>query len=64
MGVRVCAVSFKDVRGIHHRVDVEADSVYEAVVTGVSFCHTDAAMVARLSPSETRVTLRETDTKV
>ena len=35
MGVRVCAVSFIDVRGIRHTVEVEAESLYEAVVLGV-----------------------------
>lgn len=33
--VRVCTVSFKDARGIRHTVDVEAQSLYEAVVLGV-----------------------------
>ena len=35
MTVRSCSVSFKDVRGIRHSVDVEAESVYEAVVLAV-----------------------------
>ena len=35
MTVRACSVSFKDVRGIRHSVDVEAESVYEAVVLAV-----------------------------
>jgi len=29
-------VSFQDIRGIRHSVDVEADSLYEAVVVAVS----------------------------
>jgi hypothetical protein len=36
MAVRVCTVAFKDARGIRHSVDVEADSLYEAVVGGVA----------------------------
>jgi hypothetical protein len=32
---RVCAVWFKDVRGIRHSIDVEADSLYEAAVLAV-----------------------------
>ena len=35
MGVRPCIVSFKDVRGIRHSAEVEADSLYEAAVLGV-----------------------------
>jgi hypothetical protein len=35
MALRVCAVTFKDVRGIRHCIEVEADSVYEAVVLAV-----------------------------
>ena len=35
MTVRACSVSFKDARGIRHGVDVEAESLYEAVVLAV-----------------------------
>jgi hypothetical protein len=35
VGVRVCTVSFQDRRGIRHSVDVEAESLYEAVVFAV-----------------------------
>ena len=35
MGVRACTVSFQDSRGIRHAVDVEAESLYEAVVLAV-----------------------------
>ena len=35
MGVRVCAVSFINTRGIRHTVEVEAESLYEAVVLAV-----------------------------
>ena len=35
MALRVCTVSFRDVRGIRHAVDVEAESLYEAVVSAV-----------------------------
>jgi hypothetical protein len=35
MGVRACSVSFQDVRGVRHVIDVEAESVYEAVVMAV-----------------------------
>jgi hypothetical protein len=33
--VRTCTVSFTDVRGIRHSVDVEAESLYEAAVLAV-----------------------------
>ena len=36
MPVRVCTVSYKGVRGIRHSVDVEAESLYEAVVVAIS----------------------------
>ncbi len=36
MAIRVCAVSFIDVRGIRHTAEVEAESLYEAVVLGVA----------------------------
>ena len=32
----MCTVAFKDARGVRHGVDVEADSLYEAVVRGVA----------------------------
>jgi hypothetical protein len=32
VAVRACAVSFVDVRGIRHAVDVQAESLYEAAV--------------------------------
>jgi hypothetical protein len=42
MRVRLCTVSFKDVRGIRHSIDVEAESVYEAVVLAVRRFRQDA----------------------
>jgi hypothetical protein len=35
VSVRLCTVSFKDVRGIGHSVDVEAETLYEAAVLAV-----------------------------
>jgi hypothetical protein len=35
MTVRVCSVSFSDVRGIRHETEVEAESLYEAAVLAV-----------------------------
>jgi hypothetical protein len=35
MPAKACSVSFVDVRGVRHSVEVEAESLYEAVVLGV-----------------------------
>ena len=35
MSLKLCAVSFTDVRGIKHTADVEAESLYEAAVQGI-----------------------------
>jgi hypothetical protein len=35
VALRTCTVSFKDMRGIRHSVDVEAESLYEAAVLAV-----------------------------
>jgi hypothetical protein len=36
VATRRCSVTFQDARGVRHTVDVEADSLYEAVVLAVS----------------------------
>ena len=35
MPVRICAVSFVDLRGIRHTVEVQAESLFEAAILGV-----------------------------
>ena len=35
MPLRICAVSFADVRGIRHAVEVQAESLFEAAILGV-----------------------------
>ena len=35
MPLRICAVSFTDVRGIRHTVEVQAESLFEAAILGV-----------------------------
>ena len=35
MAAQHCRVSFKDLEGIHHTVDVTAESLYEAAVLGL-----------------------------
>jgi hypothetical protein len=39
--VRICAVSFSDVRGIRHTVEVQAESLFEAAVLGVRTFRSD-----------------------
>src|SRR5947199_4168970 len=40
MPTRACSVSFKGTSGIRHGVEVEAESLYEAVVKAIAlFCH-------------------------
>jgi hypothetical protein len=48
--VRACTVSFKDVRGIRHAADVEAESLYEAVVLGVRRLNQDS-WIERIGPA-------------
>jgi len=35
MARRTCSVSFTDIKGIRHTVDVDADSLYEAAILGI-----------------------------
>jgi hypothetical protein len=35
VALRACIVSFKDMRGIRHAAEVEAESLYEAAVLGI-----------------------------
>jgi hypothetical protein len=41
VAVRPCIVSFKDVRGIRHSAEVEAESLYEAAVLAVMRLNAD-----------------------
>ncbi len=38
---RVCAVSFKDIRGVRHSTEVQAESLYEAVVAAMTVFRQD-----------------------
>jgi hypothetical protein len=60
VAVRVCTVAFKDAQGIRHSVDVDADSLYEAVVLGVARLRKEPWLerVNDMTPLE--VTVRET----
>ena len=35
VGTKACRVSVKDLDGVRHRVEVQADSLYEAAVLGL-----------------------------
>ena len=49
MALKQCAVSFTDVRGIRHTVDVEAESLYEAAVQGIRRLNQDP-WIERIGP--------------
>jgi hypothetical protein len=58
-----CSVSFVDGRGIRHSADVEADSLYEAVVLGVRRLNQDS-WIERIGPGTVLdVEVREPGTK-
>ena len=59
MPVRVCAVSFADVRGIRHTVEVQAESLFEAAVLGVRTFSSDP-WIEHVGPATVRdVEVRE-----
>ena len=63
MPVRTCAVSFVDVRGIRHTAEVQADSLYEAVVLAVRVFRKDP-WIERLGPGAVLdVEVREPSTR-
>ena len=49
VGLKVCAVSFTDVRGIKHSAEVEAESLYEAAVQGIRRLNQDP-WIERIGP--------------
>jgi len=59
MGLKVCAVSFTDMRGIKHSAEVEAESLYEAAVQGIRRLNQDPWM-DRIGPgTKLEVEVRE-----
>jgi hypothetical protein len=50
MSGRACFVSFVDMRGIRHGVEVEADSLYEAAVLGICRLGQDA-WIEKIGPA-------------
>jgi hypothetical protein len=61
--LRVCTVGFKDVRGIRHSADVEAESLFEAVVLAVRRFRQDPWIQQVGSATVLDVEVREPSTK-
>jgi hypothetical protein len=62
MGLKTCAVSFTDVRGIKHSAEVEADSLYEAAVQGIRRLNQDP-WIERIGPgTKLEIEVREPST--
>jgi len=60
--LRACSVAFKDVRGIRHSVEVEAESLYEAVVLAVARFRDDPWIEQVRSDMTLEVDVREPST--
>jgi hypothetical protein len=63
MALRVCTVSYRDMRGIRRSVDVEAESLYEAVVFAVRRFREDPWAEAVGTATVLDVEVREPATK-
>jgi hypothetical protein len=63
MPTKACSVSFVDVRGVRHTVELEAESLYEAVVLGVRRFRNDS-WIEQVGPATVLdVEVREPATK-
>jgi len=63
MAVRSCSVSFKDVRGIRHEVEIQAESLYEAAVLAVTIFRKDD-WLEKIGPATVlNIEVREPGTK-
>ena len=63
MSTRLCTVSFQDARGVRHCVDVEAESLYEAVVLAVRRFREDPWAPQVVAATVLEVEVREPSTK-
>lgn len=63
MAPRACTVSFKGTSGIRHGVDVEAESVYEAVVKAVARFRHDPWMEQVGAPTSLDVEIRDSSAR-
>ena len=63
MSLKMCAVSFTDVRGIKHTAEVEAESLYEAAVQGIRRLNHDP-WIERIGPAtKLEIEVREPSAK-
>jgi len=63
MALRACTVSLKGVSGIRHSVEVEAESLYEAVVLAICRFKQDIWGETIASGTQLEVEVREPSTK-
>lgn len=63
VAVRACMVSFTDARGIRHSADVEAESLFEAVVVAITRFRQDPWMERVGEATVLEVEIREPSTR-
>jgi hypothetical protein len=63
MAIRVCEVAFRDSSGVRHSVQVEAETLYEAVVLGVTRLRKEVWVERVNSGTLLEVEVREPATK-
>ena len=63
MAIRACTITFRDMRGIRHGVEVEAESLYEAVVLAVTRFRDDPWIEPVRSDTPLDVEVREPATQ-
>ena len=63
MPVRVCEVSFKDHRGIRHGVEVDAETLYEAVILAINVFRNESWLGGLSRGTPLDVEVRERGTK-
>jgi len=63
MGLKVCAVSFTDMRGIKHSAEVEAESLYEAALQGIRRLNQDPWMERLGRATKLEIEVREPSAK-
>jgi hypothetical protein len=61
--IRVCDVSFKDIRGIRHTAEVQAESLYEAMVLAVRTLKADPWIDVVSTATVFDIEVREPSTK-
>jgi hypothetical protein len=61
--VRSCTVSFRGVSGIRHSVDLDAESVYDAAIRGLTLLRRDGWVDSVSSATALEVQVREPATR-